>query len=377
MQITRGVWQMSLAMIISGSIGAFVLLSGLPVIDVVFWRCLIGALTLLLFIVLSRQPFSRLTRFTLALAVLGGIALVINWLLLFAAYSRISIGMATVVYNTQPFMLVLMGMVLGERVSAVKWGWLLLAFGGVVILLSSELAPTHGESLTAGVLLALGAAFFYALTAIIARKLHPLPAQHIAFIQVLVGVVMLLPLVQMPEFSASFPWRYLLILGIVHTGIMYQLLYSAIQKLPTPITGSLSFIYPLVAMGVDYLVFHHALTPVQLLGGMLILFAAAGNNLGWGEKKPRQGGGQSAVAGQLATGANNLVFARQVLYRRAPDMNQTGEREQQEQGHPQHQVDAEDKRHAIQVLRRTAVEGDHRLRPADQLHHFAAVHMLG
>ena len=248
MQITRGVWQMSLAMIISGSIGAFVLLSGLPVIDVVFWRCLIGALTLLLFIVLSRQPFSRLTRFTLALAVLGGIALVINWLLLFAAYSRISIGMATVVYNTQPFMLVLMGMVLGERVSAVKWGWLLLAFGGVVILLSSELAPTHGESLTAGVLLALGAAFFYALTAIIARKLHPLPAQHIAFIQVLVGVVMLLPLVQMPEFSASFPWRYLLILGVVHTGIMYQLLYSAIQKLPTPVTGSLSFIYPLVAM---------------------------------------------------------------------------------------------------------------------------------
>lgn len=82
MQLTRGVWQMSLAMIISGSIGAFVLLSGLPVIDVVFWRCLIGALTLLLFIVLNRQPFSRLTRFTLALAVLGGIALVINWLLL-------------------------------------------------------------------------------------------------------------------------------------------------------------------------------------------------------------------------------------------------------------------------------------------------------
>ncbi len=48
-------------------------------------------------------------------------------------------------------------------------------------------------------LLALGAAFFYALTAIIARKLHPLPAQHIAFIQVLVGVVMLLPLVHAPN----------------------------------------------------------------------------------------------------------------------------------------------------------------------------------
>jgi drug/metabolite transporter (DMT)-like permease len=291
-----GVWQMSLAMIISGSIGAFVLLSGLPVIDIVFWRCLIGALTLAGFITLSRQPFSQLTRLTLLLAIIGGVALVINWLLLFAAYARISIGMATVVYNTQPFMLVLMGILAGERVALIKWGWLALAFSGVVVLLSSELMQAHGGQLAAGIALALGAAFFYALTAMIARKLRPLPPQHIAFIQVIVGTIMLLPLVHVPDFSAAFPWRYLLILGVVHTGIMYQLLYSAIQKLPTPAIGSLSFIYPIVAIVVDYLVFDHALAPVQLAGGALILLAAAGNNLGWGDglalsnKKPRRSG---------------------------------------------------------------------------------------
>lgn len=291
-----GVWQMSLAMIISGSIGAFVLLSGLPVIDIVFWRCLIGALTLAGFISLSRQPFSQLTRLTLLLAILGGVALVVNWLLLFAAYARISIGMATVVYNTQPFMLVLMGMLAGERVALIKWGWLALAFIGVVVLLSSELMQAHGGQLAAGIALALGAAFFYALTAMIARKLRPLPPQHIAFIQVIVGTIMLLPLVHLPDFSAAFPWRYLLILGVVHTGIMYQLLYSAIQKLPTPAIGSLSFIYPIVAIVVDYVVFDHALAPVQLAGGALILLAAAGNNLGWGDglalsnKKPRRSG---------------------------------------------------------------------------------------
>ncbi|HCR57980.1 MAG TPA: EamA family transporter [Raoultella sp.] len=291
-----GVWQMSLAMIISGSIGAFVLLSGLPVIDVVFWRCLIGALTLAGFISLSRQPFSQLTRLTLLLAIIGGVAVVINWLLLFAAYARISIGMATVVYNTQPFMLVLMGILAGERVALIKWGWLALAFFGVVVLLSSELMQAHGGQLAAGIALALGAAFFYALTAMIARKLRPLPPQHIAFIQVIVGTIMLLPLVHRPDFSAAFHWRYLLILGVVHTGIMYQLLYSAIQKLPTPAIGSLSFIYPIVAIVVDYLVFDHALAPVQLAGGALILLAAAGNNLGWGDglalsnKKPRRSG---------------------------------------------------------------------------------------
>jgi len=280
----NGVWQMCLAMVISGSIGAFVLLSGLPVIDVVFWRCTIGALALGAFILLSRQPFIRLSRSTWMLAVAGGITLVINWLLLFAAYGKISIGMSTVVYNTQPFMLVLMGIVTGERVSRVKWAWLLLAFSGVVVLLSSELSGWHHGDLLAGITLALSAAFFYALTAIIARKLHPVPPQHIAFIQVLTGVVMLLPLAHFSPISATFPWGILLTLGIVHTGVMYQLLYSAIQKLPTPIIGSLSFIYPVVAIVVDSLAFGHTPSAIQWVGGILILFAAAGNNLGWGTK---------------------------------------------------------------------------------------------
>lgn len=286
--IQKGVWQMSLAMLISGSIGAFVLLSGLPVTEVVFWRCAIGAVALYLFIRLSKQPFSRLTRMPLTLAILGGVALVINWLLLFAAYERVSIGLATVVYNTQPFMLVLMGVLFGERVSLVKWGWLVLAFVGVVVLLSSELMQGHAAGWLMGIALALGAAFFYALTAMITRKLRPIPPQHIAFIQVITGVAMLLPLAHMPVFSREFPWGILLTLGIVHTGVMYQLLYSAIQKLPTPIIGSLSFIYPVVAIVVDNLVFGHTLSITQLAGGVLILLAAAGNNLGWGEKKPRR-----------------------------------------------------------------------------------------
>lgn len=284
-EFKTGVWQMCLAMLISGSIGAFVLLSGLPVIDVVFWRCAIGAAALGFFILVSKQPFSHFKRSMLLLSVIGGVALVINWLLLFAAYDQISIGMSTVVYNTQPFMLVLIGVFMGERVTLIKWGWLLLAFSGVVILLSSELITAHNANLITGIAMALGAAFFYALTAIIARKLRPHPPQHIAFIQVLVGVVILLPLTHFVALSDNFPWRILLTLGIVHTGVMYQLLYGAIQKLPTPIIGSLSFIYPLVAVTVDSLMFGHTLSIVQFIGGVLILLAAAGNNLGWGTKE--------------------------------------------------------------------------------------------
>lgn len=280
-----GVWQMTVAMLISGSIGVFVLLSGQPVTDVVFWRCLVGALTLFILTRLSGNWRSHLTLKVIVVAALGGVALVLNWLLLFAAYSRLSIGLATLVYNTQPLMLVLMSMLfLGESVTRAKWYWLLAAFGGMALVLSGQLTGSHHDGWLLGIAMALGAAFFYALTALITRRLKGVPPQQIALVQVSVGVLMLLPVAHFSFSPTPFQWSILVLLGVLHTGVMYQLLYGAIQKLPTPVTGSLSFIYPLVAIAADQWVFGHTLSLHQMAGGALILLAAAGNNLGWGEK---------------------------------------------------------------------------------------------
>jgi drug/metabolite transporter (DMT)-like permease len=62
---------------------------------------------------------------------------------------------------------------------------------------------------------------------------------------------------------------------------MYVLLYGAIQKLPTAMTGALSFIYPVVAIVVDRFAFGQRLEWLQIIGAALILLAAAGTTLGW------------------------------------------------------------------------------------------------
>jgi drug/metabolite transporter (DMT)-like permease len=69
---------------------------------------------------------------------------------------------------------------------------------------------------------------------------------------------------------------------MVHTGLMYVLLYGAIQKLPTAITGALSFIYPIAAIFVDWFAFGHRLGWLQWLGVAAILLAAAGLQRDWG-----------------------------------------------------------------------------------------------
>lgn len=52
---------------------------------------------------------------------------------------------------------------------------------------------------------------------------------------------------------------------------MSTLLYGAIQKIPTALVGALSFIYPAVAIVVDWAVFGHRLSLLQLLGTLAIL----------------------------------------------------------------------------------------------------------
>lgn len=282
--IRRGTMEMSVAMAILGTIGWFIVRSGVPVIGVVFWRCAFGAATLGLVCAALGLLRGHITLPRLGLAVLGGVAIVLNWLLLFGAFSRASISMATAVYNTQPFMLVAFGaLFLGERMTPAKLGWLLVSFLGMLLVVQ---AAPGSDAATArylsGIAMALGAAFFWAIAAIVAKRLTGTPPHLIAFVHVCVGVVMLAPY----QSDATLPhtawsWGLIAVTGVVHTGLVYILMYSAIQRLPTHLQAALSFIYPVIAILVDVVAFQQHLRYSQVLGAAAILLAAAGLHLKW------------------------------------------------------------------------------------------------
>lgn len=284
-RIKRGTLEMVSAMLICGTIGWLVLLSGQPVLDVVFWRCVFGAATLLL--ICGVMGFLRpgiLTRATFGLALLSGVAIVGNWVLLFGSYSRASIAIGTAVYNVQPFLLVLLGaLFLGERVTAQKLAWLGVSFLGMLAIVSAHGSGGQvGSDYLGGIALALGAAALYAVAALIIKRLDGVPPHLIALIQAVTGVLLLAPWANLsPLPLGTTAWASLATLGIVHTGFMYVLLYGAIQKLPTALTGALSFIYPIAAIFVDWMVFDHRLSALQWLGVVAILLAAAGMQRGW------------------------------------------------------------------------------------------------
>lgn len=281
MEKQDGSWRMVLAMGLSGTIGLLVLLSGQSAATVVWFRCLIGSVALLGWLQWSGRTV-RLNTTQVAWIFLGGGALVLNWLCLFSAFQYSSISIATVVYHVQPFFLiVLTSVVQKERLQWHKLPWLVLAFLGVALTTGVDWGTVEITHMR-GVLLALCAAMLYALATLATRRLPQVPPSQIAGLQLAAGTVFLLP---STSFSATAwetqTWVCLVTLGVVHTGVMYNLLYSAFQRLSASAVATLSFIYPLVALVVDQVFFHTTLSAMQLMGMSMILLAMMANQREW------------------------------------------------------------------------------------------------
>jgi len=283
MNTHKGTLEMIAAMVISGTIGIFVLESGLDSYNVVFFRCLFAAAGLIL-LGLYRGYLSspELSVRQWLLIVTSGVVLVLNWLALFEAIRLASIASATVVYHMQPFfLLILSAVILKEQFTRHQWGWLVVAFGGVVLIVD-PFSQQHADTLITGLLLALLAAFLYGVVTFLTKQLKGVNPSLVATVQVTIGTIMLLPFADfslLPEGNEH--WFWLVGLGLIHTCLMYTLIYSAYQQISTSAIALLSYIYPATAILMDYIVYGELLSVAQWVGIIMILLAGLANHRGW------------------------------------------------------------------------------------------------
>lgn len=278
----RGKIELIIAMALSGTIGMFVLESGQPSYNAVFFRCLFGGICLIVYCALKGYlNFLELTKKRWLLIMSSGVAVVLNWVLLFESYKYASISISTVAYQTQPIFLVLLAsIVLKEKFEAYNVVWIFLAFIGVVLIVDFyEPSVEKGQQLY-GLFFALSAAVLYAVATLIIKQLDGVKPHFIAAIQVSLGCILLLPFANFNVAPSMVEgWAWLVGLGVVHTSIMYILLYSSFQKVSTGSIAVLSYTYPGVAILIDYLFYDQSLSWLQVLGIVLIVVAGFSNNM--------------------------------------------------------------------------------------------------
>lgn len=269
------------SMFIYGTIGVFVRYIPLHSSMTAMMRGLIGAPFLLL-VLLSRR--SRMDwggiRRNLGLLCLSGAMLGINWILLFEAYRYTTVATATLCYYFAPIFLVAASpFVFGEKMTARKLLCVLAALLGMVFVSGVAQGGLPALSELRGVLLALGAAVFYACIVIANKKLLGISAYDRVIMQLFISVLVLLPYnVLTGAFAAlrfsPFILLMLLIVGAVHTGLAYLLYFGSMDALSSQTLAILSYIDPVVAVLLSALLLKEPLGAAGILGAALILGGA-------------------------------------------------------------------------------------------------------
>jgi len=274
----RGTLLMTLGGVLLGSIGIFITEAGQDPVTTVLFRCLFGGLALLLWGAASgRLGELRLSGRALLAAVLAGVLMVSNWALFFAAIPLTSIGVSTVVFHLQPFWVLLLGAwLLREHLSstrALACGVALLGLALATGLFDQPAAQVLSSGYLTGLLLCLIGSLCYAGVPLIAKLAPGVSAFALAWWQCAVGVLLSCWWPLWHGLPPAGAWGWLIGLGSLHTGLAYVLLYAGMSRLPTSRIAVLQFIYPATAIIIDWLVYGHALGPLQF-GGLLLLGGA-------------------------------------------------------------------------------------------------------
>ena len=272
--------EMTASMVIFGTIGIFVHYIPLPSSILALVRGIVGVIFLLLVVVSTKKNMSlSAIKRNLCFLIPSGIAIGINWILLFEAYHYTTVATATLCYYLAPIFVILISpLMLKEKLTVKKILCSLVALGGMVFVSGILETGVQDFSELKGILFGLGAALFYATVILLNKKLKDISAYDKTIVQLGVSVVVLLPytlVTQSIDLSILSPriLVLLLIVGIVHTGMAYALYFGSMKELKAQTVAIFSYIDPVVAILLSALFLHQGLGLTGMLGAVMILGA--------------------------------------------------------------------------------------------------------
>ena len=267
---------LSISMAIFGTLGIFTRNIAVSSGELALYRAVLAAMLITVYLVGTKQKINfKAIKKELFLLLLSGIAMGINWILLFQAYKYTTISLATLSYYFAPVIVTAVCPVLfHEKLTRKQIVCFIMSTVGLIMI--TGIGDIGGGSDYIGILFGLGAAVFYATVILLNKFIKNVEGIHRTFLQFLSAIVILIPYVIMTSGVTlrnldGIGWVNLLIVGLVHTGITYCMYFSSLKELPGQKAAILSYIDPLVAVLISVIILGESMTIWQALGGILIL----------------------------------------------------------------------------------------------------------
>ena len=264
-----------LSLLLFGTNGLYVAHISLASSHIVLFRTLIGGFVLTLLVLLRGGFALDDIRADLGALLPGGVALGLNWVALFGAYRLLNVSLATLIYYAGPMLVMLFSPLLfREKLTGAKLAAVApVAFG--LLLISGSIAA--GGLSIPGLLTAAASAVFYASLIVFNKRIRRTGGLQTAAVELDVAFVVVLLYVLLSSglphpTRADLPW--LLLIGLINTGLAYLLYFSGLQRLPAQSVALISYIDPVSALFFSALFLQESMSAPQLLGAALIIGGA-------------------------------------------------------------------------------------------------------
>lgn len=264
------------SMTIFGTLGIFVRNISVSSAELALYRAILAALLITLFLLVTKQriPLANIKK-EVPLLLASGVAMGINWILLFEAYKYTTVSVATLSYYFAPVIVTVVCPILfKEKLTGKQIICFVMSTLGLVLI--TGIGDVGNGNDFIGILFGLGAAVFYATVILLNKFIKNVEGIHRTFLQFLAAIVVLIPYVIMTSGVTlgnlnGIGWVNLLIVGLIHTGVTYCMYFSSLKELPGQKAAILSYIDPLVAVLISVTILGESMTLWQVIGGILIL----------------------------------------------------------------------------------------------------------
>ncbi|HBE80196.1 MAG TPA: EamA family transporter [Firmicutes bacterium] len=263
-----------LVMVIWGSLGVFTRSIPLSALSLAFLRAFIALPVL--FVVMKMKKADKVKLSLLKPYFISGVLLGFGWLTLFYGFKHTSISSAVMIYNMCPvYVMILAPLVLKETISKIQIAVIFSSLLGLCLIIGHNVLEGYGYM---GMVLSAVSGMLYAAIVLINRSIKVRVDNQIAtFVQIFTAMIVLLPFVLIDGnivTVVNLDTRaviYIILLGILHTGIAYTLFFSLYANMKSVEIVSYSYLEPLFGILFSVIVIGEKLMILQIIGGVLIL----------------------------------------------------------------------------------------------------------
>ena len=245
--------------------------------EIVFLRTLIGSILLIILFLVSKGKFHIVTyKKDTMFIVLSGMAMGTSWMFLYEAYQQIGVSLASLLYYCGPvIVMVLSPLIFKEKFTAPKMIGFVIVLTGIVFVNGNALGDNRN---TWGIICGAMSAVMYFFMVTLNKQSKNITGIENSVIQLAVSFLTVAVFVGCKQgFAIEIPsnaWIWILILGIVNTGIGCYLYFSPLAKLPVQTVAVCGYLEPLSAVVFASILLDEKMTIVQIIGAACIIGGA-------------------------------------------------------------------------------------------------------